>query len=213
MSHQQHERETPKFTPGEQSKPISWRKDQHGYIVGCLRVDNKRRHVRKHRYLVERALGRALLSTEDVHHKNGIKDDNRLENLEVIDHGRHSTLSNYGRIYPRGYTRNLSPDSIAKLSASMRAAHAERRVKAMSQTLTPLDDAVADFWTSINDGGEVTLDRVIQEAKKESKSDYYAAVELLIADREVNAKADAAYISRRAFNALMAAHQKAKGTT
>lgn len=39
--------------------------------------------VLEHRILMEESIGRLLLPTETVHHRNGVKHDNRLANLEL----------------------------------------------------------------------------------------------------------------------------------
>lgn len=55
--------------------------DTSGYIRE--RVEGKKQGILQHRIVMESMLGRSLLPGENVHHKNGIRTDNRPENLEL----------------------------------------------------------------------------------------------------------------------------------
>ena len=72
-----------RYDDGDYKKHVK----RNGYVwisVPSL-VTGKKYSIMEHRHNMSRKLGRVLLSDETVHHINGIRADNRLENLELFN--------------------------------------------------------------------------------------------------------------------------------
>ncbi len=58
-------------------------------------------YIREHRLVMARKLGRCLKSSEVVHHLNGIRDDNREENLALVTNKSHPRLTFISQLQKR----------------------------------------------------------------------------------------------------------------
>ena len=76
---------------GRYRKPGRFVDGQSGYVkIRVAAAAGSSRYVQEHRYVMEQALSRKLGLHEIVHHRNGDRADNRLENLQLMTRKEHN---------------------------------------------------------------------------------------------------------------------------
>ena len=85
-------------------KCVSWnggrKKSKHGYVFILNKEhpnSDSNGYIQEHRIVMEKHLNRLLNKNEVVHHINGIRDDNRIENLKLMTNAEHTALHNKER--------------------------------------------------------------------------------------------------------------------
>lgn len=93
-----------KYGPRGTLKPKKGRyKTKAGYVYLSMPdhpMADKRGYVREHVFVMCQSIGRPLKNGEVVHHKNEIKDDNRIENLELLTTAEHTKHHHKGLVKP-----------------------------------------------------------------------------------------------------------------
>ena len=76
--------------------------------------------IDEHRYIMEQHIGRKLSRSEVVHHKNGDKRDNRIENLEIMSLSEHAKNHQKGTTRSKETRQKISKSSIGRNNISCR---------------------------------------------------------------------------------------------
>lgn len=78
---------------------VTIKKDEPFFDMAVGSLHGNRKRILEHRLIMAKHLGRSLKSYEVVHHKNKIKTDNRIENLEIVNSRLEHACYNQMEVY------------------------------------------------------------------------------------------------------------------
>lgn len=117
----------------------------HPHTRGAARVHSRSGLVAEHRLVVEASIGRYLEPGEVVHHLNGVKSDNRLENLQLFpSNGEHLAVDLAGRrpnwtedgrarILAAHVGAKRTPEQVERIRAGVLRSVASRRASGLGE--------------------------------------------------------------------------------
>ena len=93
-------------------------KDKQGYILEWCPKHPYHYHNKyylQHRIVMEKSLGRYLKKYEHVHHINGDKSDNKIENLKLMSKRKHQGIHNSLRIISKETREKMKKAKIGSI--------------------------------------------------------------------------------------------------
>lgn len=106
-------------------------------------------NVPVHRHVMETHLGRKLLTNEHVHHINGNKHDNRLENLQVLSASEHSILENTGKKLTDEHKAKLSAAGKGKPKPTNKYPRTQEHKQKISQSMKRSRKKHPEWWAKL----------------------------------------------------------------
>lgn len=104
------------------------------YEYKAIKVNGEK--VDEHRYIMEQFLGRKLNRDEVVHHINGNKKDNRIENLKIMSLSDHSKKHQIGKTASEETKKKLRNTSTNRPNISRRK-FTEEEINYIKQNYIP----------------------------------------------------------------------------
>jgi hypothetical protein len=143
-----------------------------GYVE-VLRVGHpmaKRNYVYEHRLVMAEYIGRLLSTDEHVHHINGDKTDNRIENLQIVTNAEHGAIhdgwahSEETKEKIRRYSNNRTEQHRKRLSEAQKGK--PKSTESISKMAASNKDAQRRRWANMTPEERAEMGRKISEAKK-----------------------------------------------